>query len=92
MTKSATLLPMRQSDDGKWEVQMSGGTWVKCENETDAKILSDAPVLEASWLENRPLNKELAEKLESTARAMDRYSMRSDARRFRKWAKLAGHS
>ncbi len=49
MSKSAKPLPLRQSDNGKWEVEMRGGKWVRCETEADAKVLSDAPVLEALW-------------------------------------------
>ena len=81
---------MRQSDDDKWEVQMAGGKWVKCESKTDAKIISEAPILEASWLENRPQIKAVAQRLQRTSEMMDRYNMRADARRFRRWVKLAG--
>ena len=80
MSKSAKPLPIRQSDDGKW---------VRCEIEADAKVLSDAPVLEALWLKTRPLNKAIAARLENTAEKMEQYNMRTNARRFRKWAKLA---
>ena len=50
MSKSAKPLPIRLSDDGKWEVEMRDGKWVSCETEGDAKVLSGAPVLEALWL------------------------------------------
>jgi hypothetical protein len=80
---------MKQSDDGNWEVQMRSGKWIRCETETDAKVLSDAPVLEASWLENRSLIETLVARLENTAEKMERYNMRTDARRFRNWAEIA---
>jgi len=86
---SAKHLPLRRSDDGKWEVENVSGNWIKCENESDAKILSNAPVIEASWLETRPHNKALAARLENAAEKMDQYDMRTTARRFRRWAKLA---
>lgn len=89
MSKSTEPLPTRQSDDGKWEVEMRGGKWVSCETEGDAKVLSGAPVLEALWLKTRPFNKALAARLENTAEKMEQYNMRTDARRFRNWAKLA---
>ncbi len=89
MSKPAKLLLIRQSDDGELEVENTPGHWIKCENETDAKILSDAPVLEALWLTNRPLDKALAARLENTADKMEQYNMRTDARRFRNWAKIA---
>jgi len=89
MSKSAKPLPLRQSDNGKWEVEMRGGKWVRCETEEDAKILSDAQVLEALYLEARPLNKALATRLENTAEKMDQYNMCTSARRFRRWARLA---
>ena len=89
MSKSAKPLPIRLSDDGKWEVEMRDGKWVSCETEGDAKVLSGAPVLEALWLKTRPLNKALAARLENTAEKMEQYNMRTNARRFRKWVKLA---
>jgi hypothetical protein len=89
MSKSAKSLPIRQSDDGKWEVENVPNNWIRCENESDAKILSNAPVIEASWLETRPHDKALAARLEHTAEKMEQYNMRADARRLRKWAKLA---
>jgi len=89
MSKSAKSLPIRQSDDGRWEVENVPNKWIKCENESDAKILSNAPVIEALWLETRPHNKALAAGFENTAEKMEQYNMRTDARRFRKWAKLA---
>ena len=90
MPKSTKPLPIRQSDDDKWEVQMGGGGWIRCETKTDAKVLSDAPLLEESWLENRSLSEALAARFDNTAEKMEHYNMRTDARRFRKWAKLAG--
>ncbi len=89
MSKSAKPLPLRQSDNGKWQVEMRGGKWVRCETEADAKVISDAPVLEALWLKTRPLNKALAARLQNTAEKMEQYNMCTDARRFRNWAKLA---
>ena len=89
MSKSAKPLPLRRTDDGKWEVEMRGGKWVRCETEEDAKILSNAPVIEASWLKTRSHNKALAARLENTAEKMDQYDMRTSDRRFRRWAKLA---
>ena len=89
MSNPTESLPIRQSDDGKWEVQAKSGKWIECETKEDAEILSNAPVLEALWLETRPLNKALAARLEKTAEKMEQYNMRTGARRFRKWAKLA---
>ena len=89
MLNSEKTLLIRQSDNGKWEVRMRGGKWVICETEADAKILSYAPVLEALWLKTRPLNNVLAARLEKTAEKMNQYKMRTDARRFQKWANLA---
>ena len=89
MSKSANPLKIRQSDDGKCDIEMRGGNWVRCETEEDATVLSNAPVLEALWLKNRPLDKAMAAKLENTAKKMDQYNMHTDARRFRNWANLA---
>lgn len=89
MSNTIKPLPITQSDDGKWEVEIRAGKWVKCETKRDAEILSNAPVLEALWLKTRPLNKALAARLENTAEKMEQYNMRTVARRFRIWAKLA---
>jgi len=89
MSKSAKPLPLRRTDDGKWEVENDSGTWIECETKKDAKILSNAPVIEASWLKTRPHNKALAARLENAAEKMDQYNMRTSARRFRRWARLA---
>ncbi len=89
MSKLQKPLPLRQSDDGKWEVKNLSGKWIKCETKADARVLSDASILEALWLETRPLNKVLAARLENTAEKMEWFNMRTDASRFRRWAKLA---
>ena len=82
-------LPLRQFDDGKWEVQTNSGKWIECETKKDAEILSNAPVIEALWLKTRPLDKVLAARLQNTAEKMEQYNMMRAAHRFRKWAKLA---
>jgi len=89
MPKKVEPLPLRQSDDGKWEVENTPDNWIKCKTKRDAEILSNAPVLEASWLQTRPINKTLAARLENTAKKMEQYNIRTTARFFRKWAKLA---
>jgi len=89
MSKLPKPLPLRQSNNGKWEVENVPGKWIECETKADAKALSDAPVLEALWLETRLPNKALAARLENAAEKMEQYNMHTDARRFRKWAKLA---
>jgi hypothetical protein len=89
MPKSPEPLPIRQSNDGKWEVNNLSGKWIKCETQEDAEIISNAPVIEALWLKTRRPNKALAARLENTAEKLEQYGMDTDARRFRTWAKLA---
>jgi hypothetical protein len=63
MSKHAKLLLVRQSDDGEFEVENTPGHWIKCESKADAKILSEAPVLEASWLNDRRIDKDNIQKI-----------------------------
>ena len=60
---SAEALPLKESDDGDWQVENVSGNWITCSNRHDAQILSDAPVvLSQSWSE--PPTEDLADKLE----------------------------
>jgi hypothetical protein len=89
MHKKVKPLLLRETNDGKWEVKNYSGRWIECRTKRDAEILSNAPVIEALWLETRSKNKALADRLENTAKKMEQYNMRTTARFFRKWAKLA---
>lgn len=89
MSKSAKPLPLRRSDDGKWEVENVPDNWIKCENESDAKILSNAPIVLQESFEVFHPNKKVAARLENTAEKMEQYKMLSTARFFRNRAKLA---
>lgn len=89
MLKQGKPLPLRQLVDGKWEVKTSSGKWIKCKTKRDAEILSNAPIIEALWLENRLTSKAFSRRFENTAKKMEQYNMRTSARRFRRWAKLA---
>ena len=85
-------LPIRQSDDAKWEVENAPGNWIKCENEEDAKILSDAPIALQESFEVVHPNEKAASKLDKTAEKMERYNMDSTARYFRTMAaRTRGH-
>ena len=88
MAKPAKPLPLRQSDDGKWEVKNVPGNWIKCENEADAKILSNAPIIRAKIYETILPDKALAAELDKTAEILKRYRI-SDYRFFRAMAKRA---
>jgi hypothetical protein len=44
MPKSTEPLPIRQSDDGKWEVKDAFGNSIKCETKEDAEILANIHV------------------------------------------------
>ncbi len=89
MSNSAEALPIRQSGDGKWEVENAPGNWIKCENEADAKTLSNAPiVLQESFKVFYP-NEKVAAKLDRTAEKMEQYNMSFGSRYFRAMAKKA---
>ena len=85
----AKPLPIRQSDDGNWEVESSLGNWIKCENEDDAKILSNAPIVLQESYEILPPNKKVAAKLDRTAKKMKQYNISFGSRFFQQRAKLA---
>ena len=69
--KSAKPLPLRQSDDGGWEVENIPGNCTKCEDETDAKILSNAPIVLQESFEVFHPNEKVADKLDRTAENME---------------------
>jgi len=89
MTKKVEPLPLRQSDDGKWEVKNPSGKWIKCYTEADAKIISNAPIVRAKLDEATLPDKALAAKLEKTAEIQNKYNMGTAARYFQKMAKRA---
>jgi hypothetical protein len=82
----AQPLPLRQSDDGKWQVENVPGNWITCYNEEDANILSNAPVLMGQSWSSSP-NETLAINLEKTAQKMEDYKIGFTSRYFRARAK-----
>jgi hypothetical protein len=89
MSNSPEPLPIKQSDDGKWEVENFPGHWIKCENEADAKILSNAPIVLQESFEVFHPNEKVASKLDRTAEKMEQYNMSFGGRYFRAMAKKA---
>ena len=89
MAEIVKPLPIRQSDNGKWEVENVHGNWIKCENESDAKILSNAPIVRDESYKISPPNEQMAAKLEKTAEKLDQYNMGGEARFFRTMAEKA---
>lgn len=89
MTKKVEPLPLRQSDDGTWEVKNDSGIWIKCENEEDAKILSNAPIVLKESFEVFHPNEKVAAKLDETAEKMEQYNMSLGSRYFQAMAKRA---
>ena len=89
MSKSAKPLPLRRSDDGKWEIKNDSATWIKCETKKDAEILSNSPIVLDEFYKISLPNEEMAAKLERTAEKQEQYKMLSTARFFRNRAKLA---
>ncbi|MHC5062280.1 MAG: hypothetical protein ACYTFK_14580 [Planctomycetota bacterium] len=88
MPKLPESLPLRQSNDGKWEVENNPGNWIKCETKEDASILSNAPiVLHESYEAFRP-DERLAAILDGTAEKIEQYNMSFGARFFRNRAEL----
>jgi len=89
MSKSAKPLPIRQSDDGKWEIKNDSGTWIECETKKDAEILSNGPIVLDEFYKTSLPNEAMTAKLEKTAKKQEQYKMLSTARFFRAMAKKA---
>jgi hypothetical protein len=89
MPKEVKSLPIRQSDDGKWEVKMKSNNcdWVKCETEEDAKIFSNVPIVRDKLAEAALPDEGLAAKLDDITRVFDKYNMSNGVRYFRTMAK-----
>lgn len=81
---TAQPLPMRQAQNGTWEVENSPGNWVRCHTEEDARMLSNAPiVLDRSYRTQFPDNA-LATELEETAAILEEYTIGWGSR-FMRW-------
>jgi hypothetical protein len=89
MSKSPEPLPIRQSDDGKWEVENAPRHWIKCENEADAKILSNTLIVLQESSEVFYPNEKAAAMLDRTAEKMKQYNMSPESRYFRAMAERA---
>jgi hypothetical protein len=82
-SSSDNPLRLREAEDGRWEVETSPGKWMKCETESDARIISNAPVLEERASRATAPDQTLAAELEATADALHRYNIGWDSRFFR---------
>jgi len=87
MAKKVEPLPLRKSSDSRWEVENSPGNWVKCDNEADAKILSNAPIVLQESSEVSYPNEIVAAELDRTTEKMEQYNMGPGSRYFRAMAK-----
>lgn len=77
-------LPLRQTEDGTWEVQNRPGHWIACYSELDAKTVADAPVvLERTWY-TVPPDADVAAELEKTADMLEKYNIGFGSR-FLRW-------
>jgi hypothetical protein len=82
-SSSDNPLRLRQAEDGKWEVETAPGKWMKCETDGDARIISNAPVLEERASRATAPDQMLAAELEATADVLQRYNIGCDSRFFR---------
>ena len=89
MTKKVEPLQRRLSGDGKWEVENSPDNWIQCENEEDAKTLSNAPIILQKSFEVFHPNEEVAVMLDRTAEKMEQYNISFGTRYFRAMAEKA---
>ncbi len=88
MPKSVKPLPLRKSDNDKWEVENVPGNWIKCENEADAKIISNVPIVRAKIYKTIFPNNALSNELDKTAEKLKQYRI-SDYRFFKAMAEKA---
>jgi hypothetical protein len=88
MPNKVKSLPLRKSDDGKWEVENVPGKWIKCETEEDAKTISNAPIVLDEFYKVSLPNERVAAKLDKTAEILKQYRI-SDYRFFRAMTKRA---
>jgi hypothetical protein len=88
MSNPTESLPIRQSNDGKWEVENVPGHWIICETKKDAYILSRSPIVLNKSYTTKISNKALAAELDKTSDVIERYDMFYACRLFRKRAKL----
>jgi hypothetical protein len=72
-SSSNNPLRLRQAEDGEWEVETSPGKWMKCETESDARTISNAPVLEKKACCATAPDQTLAAELEATADVLQKY-------------------
>ena len=77
--------PVRQVK-GRWEVQLPPDKWLPCESKEDAELIAAAPVLEYESLEKTRSGVAFADKLENTARALEKYNIGFGSRFFQRSA------
>jgi hypothetical protein len=75
--------PLRQTEDGEWEVEIPPGNWMKCVTESDARRISNYPALEERASRATAPDQTLAAELEATADVLQRYNIGCDSRFFR---------
>lgn len=68
-------LPLRQTEDGTWEVENSPDNWMRCETEGDARKVSNAPLLLERSYNVRLPDQRIAAELEATADTLHRYNI-----------------
>ena len=86
---SGKALPIRQADDGTWEVLNMPEHWTSCDTEADARRISNAPlILERSFQAVYP-DESIAAQLDETAEILAKYNIGFGSRFFHNRAKLA---
>jgi hypothetical protein len=76
-------LPLRRTEDGVWEVETPPGKWTKCETESDARTISNAPLLEEKACYGTCPDQTLAAELRATADILEKYGFGWHSRFFR---------
>ena len=85
--------PIRHHQQQGWQVLIvPEDTWLACANETDARVIASAPVLEFESHYGLKSGGEFAKELESVSAALSRYQIGFGSRFFRMAAERACES
>lgn len=77
--------PVRKVGERNWEVLLADeNTWLACENESDARTIARAGVLEYESLERTRTGPEFAAELDQLADTLARYRIAFGSRFFRR--------
>jgi hypothetical protein len=82
--------PVRRKEGMGWQVLLiPENTWLECQNEDDARVIAQAPVLEYQSLAGLRAGEQFAQELEAVSEALSRYRIGFGSRFFGRAAEYA---